>query len=144
MSKLKFGTHTNSNMQNSMEMFTFSDQKHRFWVNLVQKIKIDSLSWNFVPLLIWKCKIQWWYSLLPFSTENTCFWSNLVQKLKIVSLSWYLVPRLIQICRIQKWIYFFCFQPEIPFLDKFGTNNKNYQFSWNSVLRLIRVWKIQW
>ena len=39
--KLKFGTQTNWNIRNSMAMFTFSvfDQKHRFWVNLVQKTK---------------------------------------------------------------------------------------------------------
>ena len=33
--KLKFGTSTNSNMQNSIVLFTFSvfDQKYNFWVN---------------------------------------------------------------------------------------------------------------
>ena len=59
--KMKFGTLTNSNMQNSMVVFTFSvlDQKHTFWVNLFQKIKIVSLSWNLVPRLIRVCRIQW-------------------------------------------------------------------------------------
>ena len=44
--KLKFGTQTNSNMQNSMALLTFSvlDWKHPFWENLVQQIKIVSLS----------------------------------------------------------------------------------------------------
>ena len=44
--KLKFGTYTNSNMQNSMALFAFSvlDLKHSFWANLVQKFKIVSLS----------------------------------------------------------------------------------------------------
>ena len=44
--KLKFVTSTNSNMQNSVVMFTFSvlSWKYPFWVNLVQKIKIVSLS----------------------------------------------------------------------------------------------------
>ena len=44
--KLKFGTYTNLNMQNSVVVFTFSfsERKHHFWVNLVQKIKIASLS----------------------------------------------------------------------------------------------------
>ena len=52
--KLKFGTETDSNMQNSMELFTFSviHRKHSFWANLVQKIKIVSLSWNLVPNLM--------------------------------------------------------------------------------------------
>ena len=38
--KVKFGTLTNLNMQNSMVVFTFSalDWKHTFWGNLVQKI----------------------------------------------------------------------------------------------------------
>ena len=40
--KLKFGTSTNLNIQNSMEIITFSgfDQKYLFWVNMVQKFKI--------------------------------------------------------------------------------------------------------
>ena len=39
--KLKFGSSTDSNMQNSMVMFTFSGfyRKYSFWVNLVQKLK---------------------------------------------------------------------------------------------------------
>ena len=41
--KLKFATETNSNMQNSMVVFTFSvlDGKHHFWANLVQKMKMS-------------------------------------------------------------------------------------------------------
>ena len=44
--KLKFGTKPNSNMQNSMVVFTFSvlDRKHPIRANLVQKIKIVSLN----------------------------------------------------------------------------------------------------
>ena len=47
-SKLKFGACTNSNMLNSIVMFTFFvyDWKYPFWGNLVQKIKIISLRWN--------------------------------------------------------------------------------------------------
>ena len=46
---LKFGTYTNSNMQNSMVMFTFSafDWKYPFWANLVQNVKIVSLNAKF-------------------------------------------------------------------------------------------------
>ena len=45
-SKLKFGTQSNLNMQNSMVMFTFSvfDQKYPFRAKLVQKTKILSLT----------------------------------------------------------------------------------------------------
>ena len=44
--KLEFVTSTNSNMQNSVVMFTFSvlSWKYPFWVKLVQKVKIFSLS----------------------------------------------------------------------------------------------------
>ena len=58
--KLKFGTYSNSNMQNSMVMFILSvfDWKYPFWANLVQKVKIISLSWNLVPTLIRISKIQ--------------------------------------------------------------------------------------
>ena len=51
--KPKFGPKTNSNMQNSIVLFTFSvlSRKHPFWAYLVQKIKIDSLNWKLVPRL---------------------------------------------------------------------------------------------
>ena len=66
--KLKFGTWTNSNMQNSMvvSILFLVDWKYPFWTNLIQKIKIDSLSSNLVLRLIWKCRIQWWCSLFLF------------------------------------------------------------------------------
>ena len=68
--KLKFGTETNSNMQNSMALFTFSvsDRKHRFWGNLVQKVKIVSLSWNLVLRLIPSSMVVFTFSVY---TENT-------------------------------------------------------------------------
>ena len=51
---LKFGTWTNSSMQNSTTMFNFSafSWNYPFWANLVQLIKIVRLSWNLVPRLI--------------------------------------------------------------------------------------------
>ena len=44
--KLKFGSQNNSNMQNSMVMYTLSvlDSKYPFKANLVQKVEIFSLS----------------------------------------------------------------------------------------------------
>ena len=93
--------------------FSVLDQIHPFWVNLVQKTKIVSLSWNLVPVLIWISTIQWWCSVFPFLTENVHLGrgggTNLVQKIKITSLSWNLVPGLIQICTIQwrYWLYLF-------------------------------------
>ena len=59
--------------------FMFLIRNALFWVNLVQKIKIISLSWNLVPTLIRICIIQWWYSLFSFAARNTLFgiiWSK--------------------------------------------------------------------
>ena len=53
-SKLKLVTQNNPNMQNSIAMFalSLSDWKYSFSANLVQKVKIVSLSWNLVAGLI--------------------------------------------------------------------------------------------
>ena len=68
-------------MENWMALFAFSglDRKHPFCANLVQKIKIVSLSWNLVPRLIRICKIEWWCSLFPFLARST-FWGKLGPK----------------------------------------------------------------
>ena len=44
---------TGSNKENFMVMFTFFVfyRKYPFWTNLVQQIKIVSLSWKFIPRL---------------------------------------------------------------------------------------------
>ena len=44
--QLKFDTQNNSNMQNSMTMFSLSalDRKYPFWTNFFPKVKIVSLS----------------------------------------------------------------------------------------------------
>ena len=44
------------------------DWKYLFWANLIQKLKIKSLSWNFVSRLIQICRIPWSCSLFLFST----------------------------------------------------------------------------
>ena len=73
--KVKLDTWTYSNMQNSMVMFTFFvfDRKYLFWANLVQNVKIISLSRNLVPILIRICKIQWCCWLFSFLTKNVLF-----------------------------------------------------------------------
>ena len=73
--KLKFGTDTNSNMQNWLVVFTFFglDKKYPFWVNLIKNIKIDSLSQNLFSWLIRICRIQRWCS--RFSVFD---WKHLV------------------------------------------------------------------
>ena len=102
-SKRKIGTYSNFNIQNSMVIFTFSvfDWKYPFWANLVQKIKVISLSWNLVPTLIRICRIEWWCSLFFIFGRKYPVWDNLVQKIKIVSLRCNLIPKLIRICWIQ-------------------------------------------
>ena len=66
--KPKFGSYINSNMPNSMVVFTFSvlDWKQHFWANLVQRIKIVSSSWNLATRLIPICRIEWWCLLFLF------------------------------------------------------------------------------
>ena len=92
--KHKFGTYTNSNMQNLMDLFTFSlfDWKYCFWANLVQKVKITSWSWNLVPRLIRIFRIQWWSSLFVFLIGNTLFEQICSKKLKLLvqGETWYL------------------------------------------------------
>ena len=70
--KLKIGTNTNSNMQSSVVMLTFSifNMKYPFWAYLVQKTKNVSLSWNFVPRPMQVCRIKWWCLFLFFF----CYW----------------------------------------------------------------------
>ena len=144
--KLKFGTYTNSNMQNSMVMFIYFvfDWKYPFWANLVQKIKIISWSWNLVPGLIQICRIQWCCSRYFFFEWKDCLWVNLVQKVEIFGWNWNLVPALIQICWIQQWCSLFRLRVEISFLGKFGTKNQKYQFKmkfaqWSSPLFLFFI-----
>ena len=59
-----------------MEIFTFSvfGWEYTFWTNLVQKFKIVSLSWNFLPKVIQIFKIQWQRSVFLFYTGNTLFY----------------------------------------------------------------------
>ena len=175
-------------MQNSMMTFTSSvfDQKYPFWENLFQKLKIVSLSWNLVPCLTQICRIQWWCSLLPFLTGNIFFgliWSknsklfklkfgtwtnlnmqnsmvmftfsffvqrysflaNLAQKVKVVSVSWNLVLKLIWICRIQWQCFTLC-----VFLIGNTLSGQIWLQIWyclcimNLVLRIIWICRMQW
>ena len=66
-------------------MFTFviSDGKYPFWVSLVQKAKIISLSWNLVLTLIQTCRVQWWCSRFLFFIGNAIFWQIWSKKLKL-------------------------------------------------------------
>ena len=73
--------------------------KHVFWVNLVERLKIISISWNFVTRLVQICRIQWWCSLFLLSIGNT-FLGNFDLKNKICHLELKFCTRLIWICKI--------------------------------------------
>ena len=101
--ELKFGTSTNSNMENLMVVFIFSifNQKYSFWVkfgpknqNYQFKLKYgtetDFSMHNSLVMFIFSV-FKWKY----------CLWANLIQRITIITLSWNLEPRLIRICRIQ-------------------------------------------
>ena len=59
-SNLEFSTLTNSNMQNSMALFSVSvfNWRYSFWANLVRAIKIVHLRLNLAPRLIQICRTQ--------------------------------------------------------------------------------------
>ena len=106
--KLKFGTQTNLNVQNSMMMFNFSvfDWKYTFWANLVQKIEIGFLSqrstnhmteregrehsFNFsLPLLpasqtLRHCPGNYCWELISVLDEKHRFSANLDQKSQVL------------------------------------------------------------
>ena len=106
--------------------------KYLFWANLVRKLKIMSLNWNFIPTLIQICRITWWCSLFLFSTGNTML-CKFDPKSKNYQFELKFCTRLIWICRIIWKIcgfHFFCFRQEKPFLDKSGQKNQNCQLQW--------------
>ena len=86
---------TNSNMLNSMAMFTFSilDQKYPIWVSLARNFKIYCLRWNLASILIRICWIRCWCSNFLYWTENFPYF--------YVVLRLNLVPGLTQTWRIQ-------------------------------------------
>ena len=106
--------------------------KYLFWVNLVQKLKIISLSWNFVPRLIQICRIPWWCSFFLFLTGNTPLDRNLA-------------PRdLFEYTEFSDDVNFFRFWPEIPFCANFVQKIKNCKFELKFCTRLISICKIMY
>ena len=57
--------------------------KYLFWVNLAQKLKIISLSWNSVPRLIQICRIPWWCSFFFVFDWKHLSWQNWFKKSKL-------------------------------------------------------------
>ena len=73
--KLKFGAYTTviriCKIHWWCSLFSVVDWNHNFRANLVQKIKIVSLSWFLVPRLIRICRIHWCCSLFLFYIVDT-------------------------------------------------------------------------
>ena len=80
--KLKFGTKTNLNKQNSMMMFNFSvfDHKYLSWEYLVQKLKIMYSKWNLTQRLIRICRIQWWCLFYLLRLNQICLYKTLIKR----------------------------------------------------------------
>ena len=111
--KLKFSTSDSFDYPefSGYAHFSVFDWKYLFRANLVQKIKIVSLSCNLVPRLIRISRIQQCGSHFLFLTGNTIFGQK---RKKIVSLSRNLVPRVIQYLMywIQRWFSLFLYSTE--------------------------------
>ena len=78
--KLKFSTYNNSDMHNSIVMFTFFvfDHKYRFWANVVSKVKVISLSSNLARRLL---RICWTVVFTCFLFNQKChIWATFVKK----------------------------------------------------------------
>ena len=82
-------------------LFSDFDRKQPIWVNLVQNVKIVSLTLKFATETNLNMQNSIMFTFSDLKLQHHC-WVNLVQKIKIVRLSWNLVPRLIWICRIQR------------------------------------------
>ena len=122
-------TTQNANACSLWTVCSIFDWKYLFWVNLVQKLKIISFSWNFVPRLIQICRIPWWCSLFLFLTGNT-FLGKFGPKNQNCQFELKFHTRLIWICRIMQklcGVHFSCFRPEKPFLNKSRQKNQNCQ-----------------
>ena len=119
-------------MQNSMMLLTLFifEWKYPFWANLVQKIKIISLSWHLIPILIQTCRIQWWSSLFMFLIRNIFFgqiWPkspNYQFKLKFGNYNNSNMQN-----SIASSVHVFLFRSEMPFLGKFSPKGQNCQFN---------------
>ena len=109
--KLKFGTYTNSNMQNSLGMFLF----FCFWSEIHFLGKFGPKNQNYQFKLKFatytNLKMKNWIVMFTFSVFDWeyAFWATLIQKIKIVSWRWKSILKLIQICRIQYGCSFLLF-----------------------------------
>ena len=103
--------------KNSIVVFVFFWCRFEipFWANLAQKIKIVTLSWNFLPRLIWSGAVHFF-----------CFnWKYPFEQ--ILSLKLKFGTRNLKYAELISWSLFSNFD-QILFLSKFGSRNQNCQF----------------
>ena len=135
-------------MQNSIVIFTFLflTGNTLFLVNLVQKLKIASLSWNLVWWLIWICRIQWYVHFVHFPLEmlfldksglkiqNCQFEPKFHHKKTNLNMQNSVV--LLFTLSIFDWEY--------PFWTNLVQKNKTVSLTWDLVPRLMGIWRNQW
>ena len=119
--------------------------KYPFQTKLIEKIKIVSLSWNFVPRLIWICRIQWSLSRFLFSTRN-----QLLGKLGPKNQNCQFKPKIgtqtsSNTKNLMMMFIFSVFDPKYRFfVVNLVQNIKIVGWSCNFAPRLIRICRIQW
>ena len=126
----QFDTKTNSNMQNSVVMFTLSifDWKIPFLGKFGPKTQNCQFKLKFGILTNSNMQNSVVMFTLSVFDWKYPFWVNLVQETKFDNLSRNLAHRLIQICRIQWWCLLFLFLTGGTLFCQIVSKNKNCQF----------------
>ena len=134
-------------MQNWVDMFIFSafGRKYPLWANLIQKIKIISLSWNLVSTLTRICRIQWRVHFFHIFDQKYLFWGKFVTK----SQNYQLKLRFGSLSNLNMQhsmmlFTFFVLDWKYPFWANLVQKTKVISLSWSLVPSLIRICRIQW
>ena len=112
--------------------YLFEAAKTLFWVNLLKKIKIVSLSWKLVPRLIRIWRIWWWCSFFFYFWLEVSFFGNFFQNSKL------------KICQIQWWFSFFFLDRKYPLWVNLFQKFKRVSLRRNLVPKLIWIYNILW
>ena len=109
----------------------------------MSKLSVEDL--YLVDSLIQISRIQWCCSLFCFQPEILFLW-KFRAKIKIISLNLNLVPSVIPIWGIQWWFLLFLFliRNMYHFWANLFQKAKVFSLRGNSVLKLIRICRIQW
>ena len=114
-----------------------------FWTDLVQKVKIVTLSWNWVPRLIRISRIQWWFQSI--FDWKFFFFTNLVEKNQNCQFKLKFVTKTNPSLKNSMVVFTFSFLDcKCRLWANLVRNIKIVSLSWNLVIRLIRICRIQW